>query len=629
MAMAVESVYDLVKDMMKLPYLPNNIEKSSYLPNEIECFEARINSFIEIVCKDLTDVASKQEALVNYFSNPEKLVLPYPSLLTHDRIIVSDGLFECIGRIVFRKLVTEVSKTVFMEKEEIQLFGNIGAGKSHLLAMLVIYLHCMHIIDPAKCPKPLFISKCGKSLRGMENVAFELENAIKFANLNANMEVDIQSFGGKASNKFEYICIYDDWNAVEELTPASGRFEMKDLFQNVHNNQYSITAISANSAAGSSTSSKSAPTRFPVFGGLEEAEWECWRADNPVLAAMAADEIEELKFLTGCIPLFISELCSYTDCENWNDKKSKLDESEKIGVGGAWIHEKLYDFAREKFKEDWAFKDHVRVMTSSIGNIKESGVTSTQFDHRFFYKTAVECKLVPICGYVRHKMAIILTSLTGASQFTSVWARKVLADWTSTSPTSNASVAGFAFELYAIEEIIRHPNLIGLPLEANLEVIRFDGDYPLTTDITGCSKAGYFLFWPKKFNLRFIDLLISHVVVENLLRTVSLHAVQISMQTPMEHAHTTKFYTQRYIKCMNRCDFEHYIPANTNTVTHTLHWVLPMHIKSPDLVFPVIFNIPNAPVVDEPVRKRKQSHATEYKQSQNTNNQSNVETATV
>ena len=147
-----------------------------------------------------------------------------------------------------------------------------------------------------------------------------------------------------------------------------------------------------------------------MFGGLEEAEWECWRADNPVLAAMAADEIEELKFLTGCVPLFISELCSYTDCENWSDRKSKLERSGKIGIGGDWIHEQLYAFARG-FKEDWAIKDHVRVMTSSIGDRYESFVTSTQFVHRFFYITAVECKLVPICGYVRRKMAVILTKL--------------------------------------------------------------------------------------------------------------------------------------------------------------------------------------------------------------------------
>jgi hypothetical protein len=305
------------------------------------------------------------------------------------------------------------------------------------------------------------------------------------------------------------IFIFDDWNIFLDTTDARKLEAQEHLM--AFDGCLKVFGISASCEHTRMLYGSEAAYKF-ILNGLTEAEWSIWKS-SPSLANLAATIANKEKDdrgapMTGLIPLLLTDLTGFV--KKYNDLDVAIDQLVNVSdspLNGSWVKDKLNEFYR-KFDE-YGKDEHVFLMARALGRLHCNTISQSLYDQRFFYLDDSETCLVPSCGVVEVQLALLLQSLERdrfLRIFNGTWASLAMR-----ANTSNCSVRGFAFELYALAQLM--VNLFRLldshiPEQFNgkkfpkIKVVQFVGDFPESTEL---NDSGCTCYLPTKWNLRHID----------------------------------------------------------------------------------------------------------------------------
>jgi hypothetical protein len=642
------------------------------------------------------------EALRSYFKSPVLKVLPFPGydLSANPRFtgVESGGsdvyeLFYCYGRpqrfIELESMMkTRLYKIGGGTSEKFEIFGNIGSGKSHLLAMYIVFLHTVRLVDPSlSFCVPVYIDHCSTCLKPRAqkwSLGLRLKSAVELAAGNPGEYQDpvqvllrglienhdkltiirasdticeqfVDELNEVCSEAlalvpktrkqggFNIVFFIDDWNAVDKANAKTDQQNEVQLYWlqqlgNLMCRQRGVVSISA--GCGQKAARRSADStdninndEFLVYGGLNALEWSVIRTQPSI--ARVYDRLsrsQQLQFddLTGLVPLFVTRLCtlivendlnsdwdvftgfprevahditeddavSASDVQprpvDWTGVISTYYEDEKVrGVSGGWILAHLNNFIDETVARKVQAGTHERAeVLKDIVKLFKEGSTSTciaedLYDHRYFYRVKKFVK--PISGFVRTIFDDILKKVCIDSVMNNLiiehkWYQHV-------AKTGNPSERGFALEAFFIAcfddasfvgSLLNElpPAVTELVKQGKVRIVRFEQNFPVRCELNANALT---LFVPFKWNLRAVDAVL-RVVVGN---TTYIFAMQVTMQTPVEHRSSIDFYIRPYKADdvhhgVGICDFSRYETEaeseNTTdpekTVEHHLFWIL-------------------------------------------------------
>jgi len=270
------------------------------------------------------------------------------------------------------------------------------------------------------------------------------------------------------------------------------------------------------------------------------------------------------KDMTGMIPLYVKITCSY-GLEDADDAIRKF-LYDYGPCAGKWIRTAIYEYSIETIKQGKK-DEYIKVMTAAIGGLNFDNFASI-YSHRFFF--IKNDKLEPTCGVVRFFTAVVLKNdLLG--NLTEGWVMKV---WDSNQ--TNPSMKGFAFEMYGLafmsrnfHDILRQ-NLLNAPqVKPAIQIIYFEGDYPLLRDLN-VQPGTCVLFWPIKWNLRSIDAVLRWVFPDGAIHIIY---IQLTLNNPSTHTKSLRIYTDIHD---GKTDSQRYEAATDgDSVNHMMLWLLP------------------------------------------------------
>lgn len=391
------------------------------------------------------------------------------------------------------------------------------------------------------------------------------------------------------------IFIFDDWNFFMDNSTINPRVEATEsaLKQLVGPYHFVIKAFSARKQH---IASRSANDDYFLYenkaGRLTEAEWTIWRNSPhfPLLNHLTNEQIENIAYLSGKIPLVLKTLHSYGVANIEDAITCYLRDETALTCGGGWIKKELQSFFNSV--DDKNMNKFLELMSLAIIEAP-CGAKSDYYDHRFFSSERSQqhgfAVIKPMNGFVAKLMTdIIVEDVNALSQYFTfadeAWAKHGM-------QSDNPSVKGFAFEFYGIKEFIHH--LGGLQ---RVKIVRFEDDYPLQSDIERSFKT--IVYWPYKWNLRHVDVVAARMVykvdppekgtkrtrggkakkVANVNAYVQIGA-QITLQTPVQHAASLQFYTEKH---EGTEDFERYLTeqerAGTEAITFKFFWFVRMRL---------------------------------------------------
>lgn len=349
-------------------------------------FHDAINTVVKIVLfhsfpdPDEAEITSEMKvvAIRNFLQSPVIKVLPFPGydistnkrfecVLHNDNSSKGFGLFRCYGR---PEKFVELDATLALELkqihggtcEKVEIFGNIGSGKSHLIAMHVVYQHCIRRIDPKlSLWLPIYIDHCsiclqktakkrllGARLRsavllaagcaragdGVAALLQELVDKHVLTKARGN-DSDCESFlvgleevfraalDLSPPSGFNIVLYVDDWNSVDraesDVTCNNTQSFWLETLSDLMSLQRGVVAISAGCGRkaevreASSTNQSTQNPEFLVYDGLTADEWVVVKEHETVGSVykrLTTSQQVQFDDLTGLVPLFISRMCA-------------------------------------------------------------------------------------------------------------------------------------------------------------------------------------------------------------------------------------------------------------------------------------------------------------------------------
>ena len=195
----------------------------------------------------------------------------------------------------------------------------MGAGKSHNLAALVVYLRKSGfdktVVYVSSCPLFFEISDM-PALQEVLIDAFPEDAALLTSMTTTDQFVAYIHQKPKQSILF----IFDDWNYVCAEPKLSAfdnkmRDSFRDLLLLLSMYQYRIEGISGFTALLTSTSTADLnpiATRYVyLHGGLTDREWAARKARSAFISSLSEEEEARLRDYTGGVPLYLTAIESY------------------------------------------------------------------------------------------------------------------------------------------------------------------------------------------------------------------------------------------------------------------------------------------------------------------------------
>uniref|UniRef100_U9UR05 Crinkler effector protein N-terminal domain-containing protein n=1 Tax=Rhizophagus irregularis (strain DAOM 181602 / DAOM 197198 / MUCL 43194) TaxID=747089 RepID=U9UR05_RHIID len=389
------------------------------------------------------------------YSNPKNfLSLPYPYLgekLPIDRFAIDNNrYFNFMGRKEFRNVLEAINKlrsgTGYMK---LFVYGTVGYGKSHILSAIACFLFrtgrrvvflpdCRQLaVDPVDYVKSALF------------LAYHDDDAkINEINSCENFE-NIVDFCKKLQFKEKLYFIVDQMNALDEFDNTGVNSKTKQQIRcdidKMSNYHYYIMSSSANNKSMLHLMQKqTGELKIKLYGGFNEEEMEEWWKKYS-LPAMNDREKEQIKDITGKIPLFLNFLLEYS-LENFEGAFAYLKQKlESI------IQIPMTQYSENLLGNKHTWDRHVGLMSSFITNTHPKlGYRYDDYDHRYFYIDDDNiCYYV--CGLVRDSMAEYLFEKREMEIFTDIkWISRI------SEFKNNPSVKGFFVEKACIASIFRN-----------------------------------------------------------------------------------------------------------------------------------------------------------------------------
>ena len=160
---------------------------------------------------------------------------------TEGRIALIDGCVVFLGREIFASLVNEYLACNPGSSAGIEVFGNIGSGKTHLLCALVDYIHLRGVHHA------VYVPSCGLLLEVASEAPVCLLECLKFSFSEKKLKhlkptwSNIQRFI-MDQPKWSVVFVFDNWHALEESDEGNA---LKRQLRALALCQYLITARSA------------------------------------------------------------------------------------------------------------------------------------------------------------------------------------------------------------------------------------------------------------------------------------------------------------------------------------------------------------------------------------------------
>lgn len=539
--------------------------------------------------------------LLSYFSDPTEKRLPFPGESNYRFEATTNGTnhyYVYFGREIFGKFVKEVNERMASKNPSLsrgmRVIGSMGIGKSHIVATYALYLQCSRILGIHDTPRVLYFSFCCRSYRIQSNVLDALEISFPeqkdfFTDARSTrpfderrMENIIETFM-RNQVPGSMIFIYDDWNIYEDVLGRETIDEVTAKWLiSITANQFRIEVFTAETKA---MRSQYHLPEFPMCGGLTDNEWNVWKRSERFYLFNERHMNEEtenhIKYITGLIPIFLSNLCSY-------DAKSIDAAFERYGVdsdgsraGGSWIKSASLHFIVDNRLND----RYIQMISDAISESHCSYYDSSLCDHRFFDYDETTGILKPVCGYVA-RIVIEILIRNEDKQKRDVFFNSFNKNWTKTDRiNTNPIINGFVFKLYCIHDVISNMYR-GLD---SVKINRFYESFP--SYVSNSSNGMPVIHWSYILNARFVDLVIREpaIVSVNTRNTtnskkakikpiVVLKAFRFTIQSPMAHRDSLKFYTE---SIDGKIHYQRYLEDSDDfQIRHEFYWYIPEQIDA-------------------------------------------------
>jgi hypothetical protein len=228
--------------------------------------------------------------------------------------------------------------------------------------------------------------------------------------------------------------------------------------------------------------------------------------------------------------------------------------------GGLWIKEELKKFAL-------SVKDRDGHMTSTmdvLANPGEVSVAVDNYNHQFFGETlTLPARLFPICGFI--SVAVMkafeeVDEILLKGKMTYLWIASILQN-----ANINELMRGFYFKMYCLHFTKVHIR----NLFANRKGFSAAKDNPDSSVVASADNINA-IYWPPKWNLRYVNMLVRFRWKVHCLSRTSHHRVQVTLQNPQDQLNSLRFFTHHPQRANPR-DFE----LEHGDVKFELQWFLP------------------------------------------------------
>ena len=578
------------KDMQTTNYTPTNEQSlSRAIPAEHPAKIAKTstindgNQLSEIVVADpkfpagpsILNVSTSTSLLEQFSDVSSTLTLPFLSALTPThRFKVREFKgsnqyhFDYNVRESFSILLTEVQALVSEWRDEaIRYVGNVGAGKSHNLAALVVYLRKSGfdktVVYVSSCS--LFFKVADRpALKEVLIDAFPEDTALLKSMTTTDQFVAYIHQKPKQSILF----IFDDWNYVCEEPKLSAfdnkmRDSFRDLLIKLSNYQYRIEGISGFTALLTSTSTADLNpdlTRLVnLYGGLTDREWAARKTRSAFISSLSEEEEAQLRDYTGGVPLYLTAMEGYE-----GDLNERMDMfNEMVGkciVSNLELSSRDYAAADER-----KFTRQMKNAVSGRGEYLDESL----YDHRYFYRDPKHI-LRPVSGFVREAMREIMRDFATKAYYRQLdkpWIDKAMA-------IGKDAVKEFAFKTYAVYAVTRDPSWYfkGVPYNiSECKVKYIDGDY---IDVS-TSDRGLTLFRPTQSStLRYVDAVAWYVPEQGSADGVTIYPIYATLQSFTAHKQAAKFFSDTKGQACDALRYMH--PHEASKARFVMTWLGPL-----------------------------------------------------
>ena len=253
------------------------------------------------------DLADETKALSLPSPKPFRLPFPFPGEVPARFDVGSDdGCFDFLPREGLRDLVGTVLK-MDMRKDTLMEFGNVGFGKSHMLAALAVLLkrfgyrvvYLPNLYDMAKSNPIAYLRKAAY-------FAFaDQPDTVKAIVASSTLTEFFKT------QRTAIIFIADQWNSVEtkgQILTSAAKQQVIDLINIVREKHFLIQGFSANNEVAPRAAVQSAVTHANL-GGYTSSEfkaWVGWQRENKQLPPdMDDDDYQRIAAASGRNPLLL------------------------------------------------------------------------------------------------------------------------------------------------------------------------------------------------------------------------------------------------------------------------------------------------------------------------------------
>ena len=492
-------------------------------------------------------------ALLDQFSDVSTtLILPFRlALLSTNRFKIryteesNHFYFDYYVRESFCILLEEVRALVNQEKDKtIRYVGAEGAGKSHNLAALVVFLRECKLRNLGFSKDVVFIPTCQNSFY-QSPIKLVVEALIyTFPDSMAHLKTmntwsDIQSFI-KNKPKCSILFIFDDWQFNADLSLVAY-------------DHYKIEA-----SAGIRNRNPPLIRSCYLHASLTDSEWAVRKARSRFISGLSREDEAKLWDYTGGVPLYLSAMES---CEG-RLRQRMAHFSRELGVN---IVTNLENSSRDYAAVNE--RDFMRQMRNAVTGEADCS-EDTLYNHRYFYRDS-EFILRPVSGFVREAMREILRDFA-----TKAYYRQLDKSWIDKAISiGNEAVKDFAFKTYAVYAVTCNPSRYfeGVPHDiAECTVKYFDGDYPSLTELGG--DRGLTLFRPTQSStLRYVNAVARYVPEQGSEAGVTIYSICATLQSFTAHKQAIKFFKDANDQA---CDALQYIhPDEASKARFVMTWI--------------------------------------------------------
>ncbi|KAF8333265.1 hypothetical protein F5887DRAFT_994782 [Amanita rubescens] len=487
------------------------------------------------------------DASPDWYSNIHNLSsLPFPMLygrLPTDRFPLSEEpvmMFEYMGRERFGSLWDKVqSFRLGSGSSQLFLYGNMGSGKSHMLAALACLL--FHLGK-----RPVYLPDCRQMLT---NPLPYIQSAMlcSFADPSSlarrdeirsfqNMD-DASKFCGNLNTRLYFIV--DQINALEQeeinADPVSNsaKQDLWAFLRKIAVGHYRITSASANYKTFRHTKQKqTTEIKMSMMGGMSKAEMKQWWVHHEGKLPIFERESDKgrVEDLTGRIPLLLRPLLgwkgqNFCDIQQqfWHHRELAMVKTNILNFDQSMIH----DHRKHALYIDSLFA----CLLGSVHFIR-----AECFDHRYFWRDEETGRCHYTCGLAREGGAITIRKVKPDKFLSHTWLNALDAF------EDNPVVVGFVVKQTCLSAISHGLNIRGLHWKS-LKPNIFAGDILDAISL----EASQALYIPDQWNYKDFDAL--YLYMNKQKKTVLIVPIQIFIN-PLHKDSEACFYTdwQRWVK---------------------------------------------------------------------------------